>query len=711
MIPTRVCIQNFMNHIESDIDCSKFNSALITAKSTNDNDESNGLGKTTIFTAIAYALFGKVSTSVLEKSIRDGSDKCMVEFEFLLDDKKYKIRRARSANKSELRLWEFVNDWVPYSGRASETETKIADLIKINYNSFMHSVNFSQYSLHGLVSAKNSAEREKILKEPLNTDIYTKLEKISKANRTELKKEADRITGSIQVLENPEEILKNAKAEIEHCKLSIVEKDNKITQINNYIEEKENEYNLLKESLSDSDGTVHTEIDNISNKVNNLSSNIEKYKRKISELESKKNSLLLDIESKKTKISQLSNELGELTASDTEDRDALVLKLDKTKRDEIAGHKLLAKFEAEYDQANKSIPKDDVCNTCNQSITKEYRFEFEEKISKILEEKSTQISKTKEKLNKCIEFNKKLSQRIKEIDQLKLKISNLNKEITYSRENLEKDSSYASKYIVDLSNYNTELSRFISEHNTLTSQLKVLKDSVTNVEKSDINTKLLKIRDEIKVYKDSLKAARDELIACKSRESAALEAAKTATDNIYKLSSLNARHLEIKDDLRVYDIVVNSFSSSGIPRFIIYSILNDLQYETNQILLKIRPYIQIEFDEDINLKFKVHDSYREYDSISIGQKIYIAFALKLGYSRVIQNRLGVKIQFLLLDEVDQSLDKSGVDAYADVIRSLNDEFKCFVITHNETLKDKFTHAILVKGDVRTGVRASVVNKW
>ena len=70
-----------------------------------------------------------------------------------------------------------------------------------------------------------------------------------------------------------------------------------------------------------------------------------------------------------------------------------------------------------------------------------------------------------------------------------------------------------------------------------------------------------------------------------------------------------------------------------------------------------------------------------------------------------------EIKFLLLDEIDQSLDKAGVDAFADIVKFFQKEYAILVITHNDRLKDKFSHAILVEQDINMISRAKVVSSW
>jgi chromosome segregation ATPase len=53
------------------------------------------------------------------------------------------------------------------------------------------------------------------------------------------------------------------------------------------------------------------------------------------------------------------------------------------------------------------------------------------------------------------------------------------------------------------------------------------------------------------------------------------------------------------------------------------------------------------------------------------------------------------VKFLLLDEVDQALDKQGVDVLAETITILSKDLKILIITHNEMMKEKFENIITV----------------
>ena len=132
---------------------------------------------------------------------------------------------------------------------------------------------------------------------------------------------------------------------------------------------------------------------------------------------------------------------------------------------------------------------------------------------------------------------------------------------------------------------------------------------------------------------------------------------------------------------------------------------------------ELRPGILLQFNisknnkDTLDLNYLIDCKEKEWEQLGGGQQIFISLSLKLALSIIIQRRLGIEIKFLELDEVDQPLDKAGVDAYASVIRKWQDKFKIFVITHNDLLKDKFSHAILVESDGEKGATANVVTNW
>jgi exonuclease SbcC len=95
----------------------------------------------------------------------------------------------------------------------------------------------------------------------------------------------------------------------------------------------------------------------------------------------------------------------------------------------------------------------------------------------------------------------------------------------------------------------------------------------------------------------------------------------------------------------------------------------------------------------------------EFKDLSGGEQVRVSIALRLALSKILMRRVGTNIKFLLLDEVDQALDRQGIQALAETLRSLSSKFKIMVITHNDSMKDMFDHIVTVrKGAAGSTVR-------
>jgi DNA repair exonuclease SbcCD ATPase subunit len=167
---------------------------------------------------------------------------------------------------------------------------------------------------------------------------------------------------------------------------------------------------------------------------------------------------------------------------------------------------------------------------------------------------------------------------------------------------------------------------------------------------------------------------------------------------------------KFKHELKFRQIVVDAFSTKGIPNFIIQTVIEDLQNESNKALRELRPELEVKITSDLDFEYRRNGILRDYNQLSHGQQVYIALAFKRGLSRVIQKKLNIAINTLYFDEVDAHLDDAGVEAFADAIRKWQKDLTIFVITHNKELKDKFSQAILVE-EGENGAEGKLVSNW
>ena len=115
--------------------------------------------------------------------------------------------------------------------------------------------------------------------------------------------------------------------------------------------------------------------------------------------------------------------------------------------------------------------------------------------------------------------------------------------------------------------------------------------------------------------------------------------------------------------------------------------------------------------DTLDINYTLNGKERYYEQLSGAMKLAVSFSLKLGLSFVLQKLIGVNVRFFLLDEVDQSLDRATIDAFADMIKMFQNNFKFIIITHNDKLKDKFQNGIVVEQNLNMVSKAKFVNGW
>jgi exonuclease SbcC len=145
----------------------------------------NGAGKSSIFDAITFALFGRqrLGTQHIEELISDGGDQCAVEFEFEQEGRRYRVRRTRGrrAAQGSQGLWAWdasVEDWVAVSNSqyARGLDKALAAVIRISPEAFTSSFMLQQGAATEFLDAK-PAERFSVVSSLVNLEAYQTLEK------------------------------------------------------------------------------------------------------------------------------------------------------------------------------------------------------------------------------------------------------------------------------------------------------------------------------------------------------------------------------------------------------------------------------------------------------------------------------------------------------------------------------------------------------
>ncbi|NLL39818.1 MAG: SMC family ATPase [Clostridiales bacterium] len=169
-----------------------------------------GAGKTTVFDAIAFALYGEASGSVrsvdtLRSDFADRNTKTYVELTFLHRGREYMIYRKPRYERPKLSGQGLTTEnpdatlFLPGGDVISgyrDVTAKVSELLGINYKQFKQIAMIAQGEFLQLLLAE-SKERGEIFRRVFNTELYQSAQLILKDMEREAKKLCDGISGSI----------------------------------------------------------------------------------------------------------------------------------------------------------------------------------------------------------------------------------------------------------------------------------------------------------------------------------------------------------------------------------------------------------------------------------------------------------------------------------------------------------------------------------
>ena len=214
MRPIRLKLQAFGSYVEGTIDFEKFNQNLFLI--TGDT----GAGKTTIFDAIVFALYGEASSSsnkkegiVLQSQYASLDLEPYVELVFSrgsgMESQEYTVRRVprhlrvltRGAAKGvgTREITGSVSLTMPDGSvyPAKETDRKLIELVGLTKEQFMQVAMIAQGEFMELLRAK-SEDKKKIFRKLFNTELYQKISDELFARKKEKEKEIGRLKTTFQ---------------------------------------------------------------------------------------------------------------------------------------------------------------------------------------------------------------------------------------------------------------------------------------------------------------------------------------------------------------------------------------------------------------------------------------------------------------------------------------------------------------------------------
>ena len=281
------------------------------------------------------------------------------------------------------------------------------------------------------------------------------------------------------------------------------------------------------------------------------------------------------------------------------------------------------------------------------TLTKEHKF-FTDNVTcptctQNIEEsfRLNRIAEVETKAKELQDGYKELQFKIKSEQERELQFNTLSKEIT--------------KLNNDISQNNTKISGFQQQITDLESEIQTLTDQLAN--RNTEHEKLTELR-------ENLNTTFDELV-------------------------------EKKEELSYKDYVYNLLKDGGVKTKIIKKYLPLINKQVNRYLQMMDFYINFKLNEEFSetVESPIHEDF-SYASFSEGEKMRIDLALLFTWREVAAYKNSTNTNLLIMDEVfDSSLDGTGTDEFLKIIRFVIKDANIFVISHKESLLEKFESVI------------------
>ena len=312
------------------------------------------------------------------------------------------------------------------------------------------------------------------------------------------------------------------------------------------------------------------------------------------------------------------------------------------------------------------------------------------------------------KLNKDIEEVTGATSKLRKLGNLKGKISNkvatITKEHKFFTENtvcptctqpIEEDFRInkiddAQNKAKELQSGYKELEQAIKEEEDRERQFTFLSKEITSLTHgiSKNNTKIAGCQKQIRDLESEIQRITEQL-ADRNIEH---EKLATFTDNLKTTYDDLATR---KETINYYDFSYSLLKDGGVKSKIIKKYLPLINQQVNRYLQMMDFYINFTLDEEFNetVQSPIHENF-SYSSFSEGEKMRIDLALLFTWREVARMKNSVNTNLLIMDEVfDSSLDGFGTEEFLKIIRFVIKDANIFVISHKESLHDKFADVI------------------
>ncbi|RLF63753.1 MAG: hypothetical protein DRN30_06195 [Thermoplasmata archaeon] len=741
MNPRSLSLSNFLSYKEENI---KFNEdGLVLITGINDEDgsakESNGAGKSSIFDAILWSMFGRIRGVFDKELVKDDvirvddddvrAKECRVEFIFDIEGSIYKVIRKRVYDlKTDLQFYvRYKKEWKSLTCSAGvnkrtkkresasvRTENKIIEVINCNCDLFINSVLFEQGNTNTF-AVSSKGERENLFKDALHLVKWEDYSNLAKQKLKVVKNKLNESTVLMKQHGHPSEIEKYIRDEEKEVKRH----KEKIKCIKEDIEDYENEkedvvkklavLSLKSSKISELDTNIRTLKSEIQDRIEEASQDRQTrkdLKERIERLQEVLDSNEELEEELKVELRGMEKELVEVDLKKLKTLQEMVL-LKVEERSSVTKH-------AEILKKSKIEVKVIDCSVAGCMMNTEDK--IKEKLKKI----NSKIFKLNKNIMRINKEEKAVKEKIFSVTSSLENNQYVERQVSNQKSALDKVSRNSEKYERDLNDAGKELNSIkqysLKDKNKLEKdkeKLETLKNEKLEYEnalekESRLNDTLSKCKMLVNDCNNELQSRMTSLASSQS-EIKGYKAVLTIVKKIKK------EFTELQDEKLIIDSSIN-LMGKDIPHLLVENAIPEIEDYANDYLDRLsNGRMKIEFITEREIKAKDDDGNRiksdtldivltmdgkkyKYALYSGGEKTRADVAIHLGYSTFLLNRSGHRLQTLFLDEVCSALDVEGKEMLVEILQELYKDHgfrKIFLISQDVQLKRMIDQQIVI----------------
>jgi DNA repair protein SbcC/Rad50 len=658
----------------------------------------NGVGKSTLFEAIAWALYGSSAARTSSEDIKrhgaEPSSPCRVVVTFLFEGSSFRVVREMTGKAMAVSATVLRNDQIAATGSGPSSRF-IQKTLGMDYKSFFTSIYARQNELNTLSSMNASERRPLILRmlgidtldvviKNINTDkrskasLVTHLEKNLNDKDGNSKEDALRVKkDGIKVQKNEvQQEIKTINESVREMKKRYNEMKKEANHAQKFYEQTNKEYERIIEQK-----TSFEEKKKLDEEINTILQKIKKRDEQIvqlSEKEKKLKDVSSDIKKSEMRLEEIKQGLTDL------------LKKNEQKKASISHHKKHIEDVHKKQSSIEKIGPDAPCPTCERTLGDQFSF--------LISNYNKDVHTYEEQIN--------LLQ--KEADALKTKRDGLQRE----HDALQKKISFLRKTETEQQKMKTtiqSLTSFKKENEEELAQKKKRMDSYKNItfDQSQYQSIQEERRKYYKEYKQKLKQLTDQkdalnkhVLSLEKKQSALALLTQQIKNIDRQLKELKQMAQQIKQEqeqvtkLNMLRDVMMSFRIHLVSR-----IRPALSHYASSFFhdLTDGKYPEVTLDENYNIY--IYDEGEKYtiQRFSGGEIDLANLCLRLAISDVITERAEGLFHFIILDEIFGSQDVIRQQNIMEQLYRLSSKYKqIFLITHVEQVKHFMQHIMHIQ---------------